>query len=223
MSVRNDSGQKPIFEVIDQNNWKRKPYFDRYFTDVPCTYSITVNIDISEVIRFKAERKTKLYPLLIYILTKAVHCHDEFRMDINENGEVGVWKTIYPCYTVFHKENETFSCIWTEWNDDLKVFLENYNRDVELYGNKLDIDAKPQTPKHVFPISSLPWTVFTGFNLNIKPDTGYLLPIFTFGKYFKEEERFHIPLSIQVHHAVCDGYHVSRFIHTIQKICSELR
>lgn len=211
-----------MFKIINIKNWKRKPYFDHYFNKIPCTYSITVNIDISEIIRFKTEQGTKLYPLLIYIISKAVNCYDEFRTDINKNGEVGIWETLYPCYTVFHKESETFSNIWTEWDNNLNVFLSHYNQDISLYGNNLEIDAKPQTPQNVFPISSLPWTTFTGFNLNLKPDTGYLLPIFTFGKYFKQEDRFYIPLSIQVHHAVCDGFHVSRLINKIQEVCSEI-
>lgn len=135
---------------------------------------------------------------------------------------MGVWDTVYPCYTVFHKESETFSDIWTEWDEDLSVFLSNYSQHIMLYGNNTDIYAKPDTPKNVFHVSALPWTEFTGFNLNIRPDTGYLLPIFTLGKYFAKEDRFFIPLAVQVHHAVCDGFHVSRLIRTIKEICEEV-
>ena len=54
-----------MFKLIDKDTWKRKPYFDHYFSQIRCTYSITVNIDISEVIAFKNRNRTKLYPLLI--------------------------------------------------------------------------------------------------------------------------------------------------------------
>ena len=49
------------------------------------------------------------FPLLIYVLTKAVNNHEEFRTAINDKGELGVWDTLLPCYTVFHEEDETFS------------------------------------------------------------------------------------------------------------------
>ena len=189
-----------MFRIIDKDTWKRKPYFNHYFNQILCTYSITVNIDISEIIAFKNKNNTKLYPLLIYILTKAVNNHEEFRTAINDKGELGVWDTLLPCYTVFHEENETFSNLWTEWNDNLM----------------------PDTPANTFPISSLPWTTFTGFNLNIFADGSYLLPIFTYGKYFQQDGRYLIPLSVQVHHAVCDGFHVSRFINEIQQICNDI-
>lgn len=211
-----------MFKPIDTNSWKRKPYFDHYFNQIRCTYSITVNIDITNVLSFKDRNKVKLYPLLIYVISKAVNKYEEFRTAINDRGEIGVWETLSPCYTVFHKDSESFSNIWTEWNDDLNLFLSNFEQDSKRFGQIDRIDAKPNTPANVFPISSLPWTTFTGFNLNIFADGTYLLPIFTYGKYFKDGNRYLIPLSIQVHHAVCDGFHVSRLINEIQQECSNM-
>lgn len=211
-----------MFKPIDTSSWKRKPYFDHYFSQIRCTYSITVNIDITNVLSFKDRNKVKLYPLLIYVISKAVNKYEEFRTAINDRGEIGVWETLSPCYTVFHKDSESFSNIWTEWNDDLNLFLSNFEQDSKRFGQIDRIDAKPNTPANVFPISSLPWTTFTGFNLNIFADGTYLLPIFTYGKYFKNGNRYLIPLSIQVHHAVCDGFHVSRLINEIQQECSNM-
>lgn len=211
-----------MFKPIDTSSWKRKPYFDHYFNQIRCTYSITANIDITNVLSFKDRNKVKLYPLLIYVISKAVNKYEEFRTAINDRGEVGVWETLSPCYTVFHKDSESFSNIWTEWNDDLNLFLSNFEQDSKRFGQIDRIDAKPNTPANVFPISSLPWTTFTGFNLNIFADGTYLLPIFTYGKYFKDGNRYLIPLSIQVHHAVCDGFHVSRLINEIQQECSNM-
>lgn len=72
-------------------------------------------------------------------------------------------------------------------------------------------------PPNVFTISSIPWVSFTGFNLNLPKATDYLLPIFTTGKYFQENGKTWLPIAIQVHHAVCDGYHLSRFVNELQK------
>ena len=211
-----------MFKPIDTSSWKRKPYFDHYFNQIRCTYSITANIDITNVLSFKDRNKVKLYSLLIYVISKAVNKYEEFRTAINDRGEIGVWETLSPCYTVFHKDSESFSNIWTEWNDDLNLFLSNFEQDSKRFGQIDSIDAKPNPPANVFPISSLPWTTFTGFNLNIFADGTYLLPIFTYGKYFKDGNRYLIPLSIQVHHAVCDGFHVSRLINEIQQECSNM-
>ncbi|MGH4052536.1 MAG: CatA-like O-acetyltransferase [Clostridium sp.] len=38
------------FKLIDKQNWSRKLYFDNYMNDVRCTYSMTANIDITDLL-----------------------------------------------------------------------------------------------------------------------------------------------------------------------------
>ena len=37
------------FRLIDLKRWKRKAYFTHYFESVPCTYSMTVKLDITTI------------------------------------------------------------------------------------------------------------------------------------------------------------------------------
>lgn len=41
----------PTFDLIDLEKWPRKPYFDHYYKQVNCTYSITVHIDITDLLK----------------------------------------------------------------------------------------------------------------------------------------------------------------------------
>lgn len=50
------------FTKININNWTRKEYFDHYFGNTPCTYSMTVKLDIS-----KLKRMEKSYTQLFYM------------------------------------------------------------------------------------------------------------------------------------------------------------
>nr|AMP53354.1 CAT [uncultured bacterium] len=45
--------------------------------------------------------------------------------------------------------------------------------------------------------------------------------MFTFGKYYEDGGKYYIPLSIQVHHAVCDGFHVCRFLDELQDLLNK--
>jgi len=67
----------------------------------------------------------------------------------------------------------------------------------------------------------VPWVEFTGFNINVYDEGKFLLPIFTMGKYFERDGKRMLPLAIQVHHAVCDGYHVGVFVEKLQKHINE--
>ena len=78
------------------------------------------------------------------------------------------------------------------------------------------LTTKDGTPTNSFNISMLPWVEFTGFNINVFDKGKFLLPVFTMGKYFEHNGQRLLPLAIQVHHAVCDGYHVGLFIEKLQ-------
>ncbi len=151
------------FTKIDINNWTRKEYFDHYFDNTPCTYSMTVKLDISKL---KKDGK-KLYPTLLYGVTTILNRHEEFRTALDKNGQVGVFSEMLPCYTIFHKETETFSSIWTEFTADYTEFLQNYQKDIDAYGERKGMFAKPNPPENTFPVSMIPWTSFEGFELNI--------------------------------------------------------
>lgn len=202
-----------VFEKIDRTTWDRKEYFQHYFSHVPCTYSITVKLDITAL---KARRQ-KLYPTMLYYLTTVVNRHPEFRTALNEQGELGIYREMLPSYTVFHKDTETFSEIWTEYYADFEAFCQAYEADIQRYGAQKGLIGKPDAPKNIFTVSMIPWTTFDGFNLNLQRGYDYLIPIFTMGKYYHENGRTLLPLAIQVHHAVCDGFHVCRFINELQE------
>lgn len=199
------------YTVIDFGTWKRKEYFEHYLSAVPCTYSVSVKLDITNI----RGKGLKLYPTMLYILTTAVNRHEQFRMSLNDRDELLLYAAMEPCYTIFHKETETFSNIWTTYSKDYETFCRRYEEDVARYGAVERFAAKPGTPENSFSVSMIPWTTFDGFNLNIA-NFKYLIPIFTIGRFFKENGRFYLPLAVQVHHAVCDGFHVCRFLNDVQ-------
>ena len=205
------------FKKININNWNRKEYFEHYFSNIPCTYSMTIKLDITKI---KLENK-KLYPTMLYYITNIVNKHDEFKTAFNENGELGIYDEMIPCYTIFHKDTKTFSNIWTKYTPNINDFYDEYENDLKQYGNKKELNAKPNIPSNIFNVSMIPWTTFESFNLNLQKDYTYLSPIFTLGKYYKEDDKFLIPLSIQVHHAICDGFHVCQFLNELQDLINK--
>ena len=92
----------------------------------------------------------------------------------------------------------------SNYEDSLKALQESYLKAIRPLLNSFDV-------------SMIPWLDFTAFNLNIHNEGKYLLPIFTIGKFKDINRKRMIPLAIQVHHAVCDGYHVGLFVNLLQK------
>ena len=121
-----------------------------------------------------------------------------------------------PAYTIFNKDKKNFSVIYSEYSEGYGEFLKNYNADIKRYENSLEFAPKKNRPANTFDVSMIPWVTFSSFNINAYNSDKYFLPIFTMGKYFEQDGKRLLPLSIQVHHAVCDGYHVSMFIESLK-------
>ena len=202
-------GMDMAFHLIDMENWDRREFYEHFINEVVCSYSITVNLDITNL------RDARLYPAMIWLLTKTVNEMPEFRTSLTKAG-LGIYDSMHPMYTVFNKENKNFSGIWSYYSEHYMEFLKNYDEDVRVYSKSKRYAPKDGTPENSFNISMVPWLEFTSCNLNVYDDGKFLLPIFTMGKYFERDGKRLLPLAIQVHHAVCDGYHVGLFVEKLQ-------
>ena len=212
-------GVSPLaFRLIEMEHWKRKEYYAHYFSHVPCTYSMTVRLDITAI----KKRKQRLYPTMLYSLATIVNRHEEFKFSLNEAGQLGVFDEMIPSYTVFHQQTETFSTLWTPYTPDYEAFCAAYESDVQRYGRRECLQAKPDEPPNTFPVTMIPWTSFDGFQLHLQKGYGYLSPIFTMGGYVQENDKTYLPLAVQVHHAVCDGFHVCRFLNELQALVNAI-
>lgn len=212
---------KPIFTPIDPERWARKKYFDYFYNKIKTRYNLTKNIDISPLMDVKYQKGFKFYPTMLYALTRAVNQNVEFRMSFNPEGILGYWNYVNPAYTIFHSDDKTFSDIWSEYNENFKIFYSNVYTDMETYKDIKEIKARPNQPANFCLLSSLPWLSFDGFAQDTFTESSLLFPFIRFGKYFEKDDKVLLPLSIFVNHAVADGYHTCKLINDIQDIVNE--
>lgn len=208
------------FNKIDIKHWNRRQHFEHYLKNVKCGFSITTNIDITALVPTVKAKSLRLYPVLLYMVSSVVNTHQEFRIYFNEVKELGYWEKMNPSYTIFHKDINTFSSIWTEYMEDFSSFYLNIQRDMEKYASITELFPKPEAPPNCFPVSCIPWMSFTGFNLNLFNDNEYLSPIITIGRYFEQGNCLQLPVCLQVHHAIADGYHAAQFMNELQQFAS---
>lgn len=211
----------PSYQNINIEQWKRKEHFTAYRGAVKCGFSLTVKLNISHIIPFVKEQGYKFYPVMIYLLSKAVNKHSEFKMAMKD-GELIVWDRIDPVYTVLHPEMETFSALSVQYTEGVADFIKTYDTKSKQYQNSQHFFPE-KAPENHFNVSAIPWIHFESFNLNIADFTDYFAPSFTFGKYQMEGNNILMPLAIQVHHAVCDGIHVAKLIDTLQVYCTTIQ
>ena len=209
------------FNIINLETWDRKEYFNHYFNQ-QTTFSVTKEFDITLLKSMIKNKGYKLYPALIYIIVNIINQNKVFRTGINSEGNLGYWDKLNPLYTVFNKETEKFSNIWTESNVSFNSFYNSYKSDLLEYKDKNEMFPKKPIPENTVPISMIPWIDFSSFNLNIGNNSRFLLPIITMGKFYSKNNKIYLPVSLQVHHAVCDGYHAALFMNQLQDLANNI-
>ena len=208
----------PEFHPVDPAGWPRKPYFDHYYHAVRCTHSTTATVGAGSLLAACRARKIKFYPAMIHIIASAVNGIEEMRTCRNADGELGVWNFMSPLYAVFHAGTKTFSNIWTTYDGDFSRFHKRYLDDAAAYGDRPEFFPKPSMPDNTFPVSCLPWVAFSAFNLNVFSDGDYLRPIVTIGRFSEADGDALVPVALQAHHALCDGYHVGAFFEKVSAL-----
>lgn len=63
----------------------REQYFEHYL-ELKCTFSMTVNVDITLLIKKVHQKGIKFYPTFIYIISRIINKHKEFRTCFNDEG-----------------------------------------------------------------------------------------------------------------------------------------
>lgn len=104
------------FKKINMETWNRADVFRHFIDDVRCVMSLTVDMDITDFLCRLHQKNYKFYPTMMWVVSSAVNSREEFRMGYDEQGNVGIWDYVSPYYTHFHKQDEQFVKLVTEYN-----------------------------------------------------------------------------------------------------------
>lgn len=188
---------------------------------IPCGYTVTVRLDVENLYQQVKKCGLKFYPAFIYCTGKVVNEKREFKMGVDQEGRPGYFDVMHPNFTIFHKDDHTFSDIWSYYDDDFQTCYQNIINDMETYKDVKGPKGKEGQPPNFFCISCVPWMDFTGYSTWVPTGRPNLFPIITFGKYVEEEGRRKLSAALTISHASADGYHASMFFERLQEVLDE--
>lgn len=207
-----------MFNKIDLENWERKELYNHFFNIAKCTYSITANVDITRLLPCLKMNNLRLYPAIIYFLSKLVNQNYLLRLDKNERGELGYHDISHPSYTIANAQKNGFSGIWTTYDENFFKFYTAYLNDVEQYSQSTTYAPKANQPQNTFYVSCVPWLSFTALTVTVHNMESFQ-PRFTIGKHFTSDGKIQLPIATELHHAACDGYGACKIYTDLQELC----
>ncbi|MBO5109084.1 MAG: chloramphenicol acetyltransferase [Clostridia bacterium] len=204
------------YTKIDMKTWPRARLFKHYMEAMRIVMSMTVDINVTALTSFARRNNLKFYPCMLWVVTKVINAHDEFKYAFDGEGNLIRLDAVIPSHTDFHPETESFVKMTTEYSEDLLEFHSRVLADREA---SRDVDGLMQdAPLNCFDASSLPWAHYRSFDLHVFDEGKFLAPVVTWGKYEEECKGTILPLTMNIHHAVCDGFHLSRFFNEVQEL-----
>lgn len=209
------------YETINPDTWKRRELFRYYIDNLRNVMSLTADTDVTRLVGFVRAHGLKFYPAMIWVVSKAVNSREEFRYGWDGDGNPIRWDFVSPYYADFHKEDECCVKLVTEYSDDLYDFHARFIADREKHRNLRGFAAE-NIPPNTFDVSCLPWIKYKSFDIHVFDEGKYLAPVVTWGKYETSDGKTLLPLSMNIHHAVADGWHLSRFFSDMQDIIDAL-
>ena len=206
---------------IDINNWQRKLAYETFSSYSDPYTGIVTKIDITNLINFCKQNKISFYGCMTYFVLKSLDDIDAFKYGFGkEDGNEFVYKydTLAATSTVINSDNELNFTRYVEYDEDISNFLIEFSKATEDASNNVPYyKILGLENMNKINITCIPWITFSNFKDAIDFNEKNSKPKICWGKYYLDDDRYLIDISLLVNHAFQDGYHMGLFFNNLQQ------
>lgn len=196
-----------VFKYINMECYTRLPQF-KYFRTLQYPYvGVTVNIDITDALRFSKDCDKSFYLTVLHLVALAADGVPAFRQRIRGEQIIEYSECPTSHIEAVSGENYCYCTLYHHMNlNDYFAEAEKARRNCGKNGITEDSNVES-----MYFISTLPWLHYSAL---IQPVAGgdESNPRISWGKYEDNRAgRTIMPLSVLAHHALVDGIHIAQF------------
>lgn len=206
------------YRLIEMEGYARRAHFE-YFRRMKQPYvGLTVNVEITEFLRMIREKGYPFFLTVLYAAANAGNLVIPLRQRIVEEGivEYGNCKT---SHTVALADGTYCYC-----KLDSSMEFENYIGQAAGVQERAKAEASLEDGEDsasLFFVSSLPWVSYAAL-VQPTPEPADSNPRITFGKYYEENGKVLMPVSLLANHALVDGKDIAAFYDEFQKMMESM-
>jgi chloramphenicol O-acetyltransferase type A len=202
-------------KLLNIENWNRKKQYQFFKNYKDPFFNITANVDVTKLYDYCKQEKLAFNLAFLHQLLTCANSIDVFKLRI-KNGEVYIFDA-FDIGTAILKEDKSFVFCYFSLKKSIHRFVENATVCIDEQTQNQDFDVKEERLDLIH-TSILPWISFTGIKHARKGDEQNKgIPKFMIGKYFEQNNQLLLPLSIEVHHGLMDGYAVGQFFNLLDE------
>ena len=200
---------------VDFQSWSRREYYEHFGRCDDPYFGVTVNVDCTVAYEFCKKFGCSFFVYYMFESIRAVNQIENFRYRIIDK-DIWLFDTVHASTTVGRSDG-TFGFAFFEYTEDFSVFQKSASKQIDMVqktcGLRADDNAKRLDVIHY---TTLPWFSFTSFRHEKNFKCNDSIPKVAFGKFFEQDNRKWLPLSIHVNHGLMDGYHIGKYLELFQ-------
>ncbi|RZJ68469.1 MAG: chloramphenicol acetyltransferase [Flavobacterium sp.] len=205
---------------LDLESWPRKEHFHFFRKFSEPFFGATVTVDCTKAYE---NAKAQQIPFFIYYLHKtltAVNEIEPFRYRVDDD-KVLIHDRIDGSATIA-RENGSFGFSLIEFTIDMERFTRDAKIEIHRVQNADGLFTREFPVDNLIHFSSIPWLDFTSLSHARSYDFPDSCPKVSFGKMaIAGDGTRTMPMSVHVHHALMDGYHMGVFVERVRELMSE--
>ncbi|WP_169544898.1 CatA-like O-acetyltransferase [Sneathiella aquimaris] len=199
--------QRP-HKKIALHDWERQKPFEIFSQVQAPHFNITADIDVTRLIDEVKPAGISVFNAVLHSAMTAVNDIPEMRTRFS-GQDIYEYSVSDPSFTTPINDRDfafcevAFSDDWATFNEHCIIAIAEAKKQTELKENA--------TSDHWTYLTCAPWVHFTALT---HPHNGPedCIPRIAWGKFSKTNGRWKMPLNLQAHHALMDGYHAGQFI-----------
>lgn len=205
-------------KYIDIEKHPRKDIYKMFKEYENPYFSLTTEIDITEIFQYATESKLSLFKILLFATVKVINDIPELKQRLRVDSIVE-HDMVHPSFTVINDDN-VFNFCTVNYNKEFEVFYRSLEKEIDNIKTLQSLQVVPDRDDLVY-ITCLPWVSFTQIGHPVRIKGADSVPRIAWGKYKKENGNIFLPYNMQVHHSLVDGYHLALFFKEFETLVND--
>jgi chloramphenicol O-acetyltransferase type A len=205
---------------LDLTRWTRKATFDFFRGYDNPYFNVCVPLRADALVEFSRASDAVPFSLAcLYLALRAANEYEPLRYRL-QDGRVLVHERLHAASTALQAEDRLAFTYW-DYDDSFATFRDNAAAARASLAPSPDVLETQDHRTDLIHFTSLPWVSFTSISHARDWRREDAVPKIVFGRYHASGDRVLLPFSVEVHHALMDGLHVSRYLERLQGYVAE--
>jgi chloramphenicol O-acetyltransferase type A len=201
-----------VKQKLALENWSRKDHFKFFSQFEEPFFGVCVEVDCSKAYENAKLNGHSFFLKYLHASLVVANLVEPFKYRISDD-EVWIYDQVNASATI-NRPDGTFGFAYMDYFEDFAEFNAAAQVEIERVQNSVGL-VPAGSGQNVIHYSSLPWINFTAVSHARSFSFKDSCPKISFGKLSETKQ---MPVSIHVHHALMDGFHVGQFVEAFQEI-----